>query len=378
MNVKRALLSSITVLSLSACAMSPGMYMGDPEKALQQLQNDESLQEGGIPIGNLITINAEFIKEQRMKQPIVYDISHLYGQASAYRVGPGDILNIIVWAHPELSLGGAAATAASTADSASIDGGNIGTGYNVSRDGRIQFPFAGAIRVAGLTELQIRNRLTNILATYITDPQLTVQIREYRNSRIYLDGEVNTPGLQSLNDIPMTLPEALNRAGGLTENADRSSIILTRQGQKTSINLTKLLAQGVDPNRIMLKNGDMLRINHRNKAKVFLFGEVLRPQALTMDDGELTLAQALGEVGGTSIHSNPEQIYIIRSGEEGKADIYHLNASSPTALMLANGFQLQPSDMIYVDPARVVRWNRVISNILPSYGAVVSTVSATD
>ena len=377
MNLKRSLLSSITALSLSACAMSPGMYMGGPEKALQQLQNDESLQEGDVPIGSLITIDADFIKEQRTKQVIVNDISHLYGEESAYKVGPGDILNIIVWAHPELSLGGASATASAT-DNASIDGGNVGTGYNVNRDGRIQFPFAGAVRVAGLTELQIRNRLTGILATYITDPQLTVQIREYRNSRVYLDGEVNSPGLQSLNDIPMTLPEAINRAGGLTGNADRSSIILTRQGQKTSINLTKLLELGIDPNRIMLKNGDMLRINHRNKAKVYLFGEVLRPQALTMEDGELTLSQALGEVGGTSIHSNPEQIYVIRSGIEGKADIYHLNASSPTALMLANGFHLQPNDMIYVDPARVVRWNRVISNILPSYGAVVSTVSATN
>lgn len=371
MNLKRTLLSTVTVLSLSACAMSPGMYMGDPDKALEQLQNDPALQEGDTPIGNLVSIDAEFIKEQRINRPAVNDVSHLYGQASAYKVGPGDILNIIVWGHPELSLAGATRAA-------SIEGGNVGTGYNVSKEGRIQFPFAGAVKVAGLSELEIRDKLSSMLATYITDPQLTVQIRDYRNSRVYLDGEVNQPGLLSLNDIPMTLPEALNRAGGLTQFADRSSITLTRQGQETAINLTKLIAQGVNPNRIMLRNGDMLRINHRDKNKVFLMGEAYRPQALTMNDGELTLAQALGEAGGVSIGSNPGQIYVIRGDEDGKADIFHLNAESPTALILASGFQLQPHDMVYIDPARVVRWNRVISNILPSYGAVVSTINATN
>lgn len=371
MNFKRTLLLSITTLSLSACAMAPGMYMGSPGKTLEQLQNDPALQDGDIPIGNLVTIDAEFIKEQRLNRPMANDVSHLYGQAGAYKVGPGDILNIIVWGHPELSLAGAT-------QAASIEGGNVGTGYNVSKDGRIQFPFAGAVKVAGLSELEIRDKLSGMLATYITDPQLTVQIRDYRNSRVYLDGEINKPGLLSLNDIPMTLPEALNRAGGLTQDADRSSIVLTRQGRETTINLTQLTEQGVNPNSILLRNGDMLRINHREKAKVFLLGEAYRPQALTMHDGELTLAQALGEGGGVSIGSNPGQVYVIRSDEDGKANIYHLNADSPTALILASGFQLQPHDMVYIDPARVVRWNRVISNILPSYGAVVSTVNATN
>lgn len=366
MSFNRTLLSSFTALALSACAMSPSMFMGSPNTVQSKLDNDATLQDGDMPVGQLLTIDTALIKEQRLNQPLAEDVSHLYGQPGAYTVGPGDILNIIVWDHPELSLAGATAAA-------STEGGNVGTGYNVSRDGRIQFPFAGAVKVGGLTELQIRNKLTNLLATYITDPQLTVQIRSYRNSRVYLDGEVNRPGLQNLNDIPMTLPEALNRAGGLTANADRSSIILTRQERKTAINLTKLIDQGVNPNRIMLKNGDMLRVSHRDQSKVFLFGEVLRPEALTMHDGELTLAQALGEAGGVSIASNPGQIYVIRMNDDEKADIYHLDANSPTALILASGFNLRPQDMVYIDPARVVRWNRVISNILPSYSAVLTT-----
>lgn len=370
LRLRRIVVSVIAAVALSACAMSPGMYMGSPADAQRQLESDERFKSGDVSIGRLVSIDAELLKQQRQRSPAVEDVSHLYADAGAYRVGPGDILNIIVWDHPELSL--AAATAA-----ASIEGGNVGTGYNVSRDGRIQFPFAGAVKVAGLTELQVRDKLTKLLAVYITDPQLTVQVRTYRNSRVYVEGEVNSPGLLNVDDIPMTLLEALNRAGGFTPNADRSTITLSRNGQKTTINLARLIDQGINPNRVLLKHGDILRVEHRDKTKVFLIGEVLSPQALTMHDGELTLAQALGEAGGASIASNPGQIYVIRNGVDGKADIYHLDANSPVALILASGFQLQPRDLVYIDPARVVRWNRVISNIVPSYGAVVSTIDAT-
>ena len=371
MPIKKLLLLAVTSVTLSACAMAPGMYMGSPDDAQYELENNENLKDGDNPIASLISINAELIREQAQHQPAIDAVDHLTSSASAYTVGPGDILNIIVWDHPELSLAGAT-------QAASIEGGNVGTGYNVSADGRIQFPFAGAVKVAGLTELQIRNKLTSALSTYITEPQLTVQIRSYRNQRVYLSGEVNRPGLQNLDDIPMSLPEALNRAGGLTKEADRSSIVLNRQGQETRINLTRLIEQGLNPNRIMLKNGDMVRVNNRDRAKVFLLGEVIRPQSLVMNDGQLTLAQALGEAGGANISSHPGQVYVIRADKNKQAEIYHLDANSPVSLILASRFELHPQDIVYIDPARVVRWNRVISNILPSYSAVLGTVNVTD
>ena len=122
----------------------------------------------------------------------------------------------------------------------------------------------------------------------------------------------------------------------------------------------------------------MVRVNNRDRAKIFMLGEVFKPQSVVMNDGQLTLAQALGEVGGANNHSHPGQIYVIRADKNQQAEIYHLDANSPTALILASGFELQPQDIVYIDPARVVRWNRVISNILPSYSAVIRTVEVTD
>lgn len=355
-----------TFALLSACSMSPGMYMGKPQDV------SKALNEEGAPPGALMTISPQLIEEQRALQgaEVDQDIKRLFGVATEYKVGPGDVLNIVVWNHPELALPMAGSNVAT--DAANI--ADVGNGYNVSPDGLIQFPFVGAVKVAGLTEYAVGSLLTRRMAQYISDPQLTVRIQAYRNSRIYIDGEVHKPGLLTINDIPMTLPEAINRAGGLTPDADRSSVILTRNGVATHINMPQLTRKGVNPSKILMANGDLLRIINRNDSKVFLLGDVHTPRAQTLMDGQLTLAQALGEAAGVNPETgNARQVYVIRKGAAGNAEIYHLDASKPTAYVLAADFELKARDMVFVDPAPIVRWNRVISMLLPSYGAISAT-----
>lgn len=353
---------------LSACSMSPGMYIGPPEDAAKAIKDE------GAPPGALMTITPELINQQRaaLDTNVKDNVKRLFDVGTEYRIGAGDILNIVIWNHPELALAPASTNAAT--DSASQ--AEVGNGYNVSADGLIQVPFVGAVKVTGLTEFQARTTLTRLLSQYINDPQLTVRIQAYRHGRVYVDGEVRKPGLLTINDIPLTLPEAINRAGGFTTDADRSSIILTRDGVPTDINLPDLTRMGVNPARILLHSGDLLRVVNRDESKVFLLGDVTSPRSQPMNNGQLTLAQALGEAGGVRPETgNARQIYVIRKGNNGRAEIYHLDASVPTAFVLAADFDLKARDMVFVDPAPIVRWNRVISMLLPSYGAVVTTPS---
>lgn len=342
------------------------MYMGKPADVAKAL-NDE-----GAPPGALMTISPQLIEQQRASQDtaINHEIKRLFGVPVEYRVGPGDILNIVVWNHPELAL----PLAGSYVSANSPGIADVGNGYNVSPDGLIQFPFVGAVKVSGLTEYEVRSLLTRRMTPYVSDPQLTVRIQAYRNGRVYVDGEVRSPGLLTMNDIPMTLPEAINRAGGLTADADRSSVILTRNGVATHINMPQLTRNGVNPAQIMMADGDLLRVINRNDSKVFMLGDVHTPRSQPLQDGQLTLAQALGEASGVNPETgNPRQVYVIRKGTNGNAEIYHLDASVPTAYVLAADFELKARDMVFVDPAPVVRWNRVISMLLPSYGAVSAT-----
>lgn len=358
-----------TLLTLAGCSLAPGMYMGSPDHVAQTLKSDAA------PPGALTPITPALVSAEQKERstPKPSDIQALEGSSSTYQIGPGDVLNIVVWGHPELALTPATSNVP-TGSSSQVD---LGNGYDVSANGYIQFPYLGPLKVQDLTTYQIRALVIKRIATYVNDPQVTVRVQAYRHNRIYVDGEVRTPGLQTTDDIPPTLPEILNRAGGFTANADRSELLLTRDGHTTRIDLPRLVRTGINPESIMLKNGDMLRVGSRDDNRVYVLGEALKAQSQTMHDGELTLAQALGEAGGvTPETSNPRQIYVIRRAANGHAQIYHLDAQSPVAFVLASGFELEPRDIVYVDPAAIVRWNRVISNLLPSYGVVyTSTVT---
>ena len=364
-----ALLASLV---MSACAYAPGMYVG--QNADNTGVTSSAGPQDAPPPGSLIAINPELLRQQRARRndDIAPAVKQLFGTAKPYQIGPADVLNIVVWDHPELSIAPAGGLAT---DAGSLS--PVGNGYNVSPQGLIQFPYVGTLKLAGLSEYEARDLLVQRLAKYLKDPQITVRVQSFRSARVYLDGEVRTPGLQAVNDIPMTLPEALGRAGGFTTLADRSAIAITRNGSTTVVNLPQLTARGINPTAILLGNGDLVRVLNREESKVFVLGEVLRPITQTLRDGRLTLNEALGESGGVNpVSGDPRQIFVIRAGTTDQPEIYHLDARSPTAYALAEGFELKARDVVYVDPVPVVRWNRVISMIVPSALAVSATRGA--
>jgi polysaccharide export outer membrane protein len=364
----RLLAPLAAVIVLSGCALAPGMYVGSSMQ-----QGADSSAQDAPPPGRLTSITPELIRQQRSdaNADISPDVKQLFDRPKPYVIGSGDVLNIVVWDHPELSVpaaGGLATDAGSLAP--------VGNGLSVSQQGFVQFPYMEKTMLIGLTEYQARDLFTRRLAKFIKDPQVTIRVQSYRSGRVYLDGEFRLPGLHSLNDIPMTLPEAIGRAGGFTPLADRSSVAITRNGNTVVVDLPQLAALGVNPSNIILSNGDLVNVRNREESKVFVLGEVLRPSTQTLRNGRLSLNEALGDAGGVSqISGDPRQIFVIRAASTFEPEIYHLDASSPAAYALAEGFALRARDVIYVDPVPLVRWNRVISLMLPSALAVTTTRS---
>ena len=126
--------------------------------------------------------------------------------------------------------------------------------------------------------------------------------------------------------------------------------------------------------RIDSRGRQVLRVLPRDNAKVYVLGEVLRPSTQSLRNGRLTLNEALSEAGGINPNSaDPRQIFVVRTANPEQPELYHLNAKSPLAYALSAGFELQARDVIYVDPVPLVRWNRVISLVLPSAQAVTTT-----
>ena len=322
--------------------------------------------------GALFPITPDLIRLQSGQQAsgIGQDVTALLGVPKPYTIGPSDVLSIVVWSHPEL------ATPPSGIGTTAIDPTGVlssANGYNVSPEGLIQFPFLGTVKLGGLTEIEARDALSTRLAKFLKDPQITLRIQAFRSGRIYVEGEVLRSGLQAVNDVPMTLPEVISRAGGLSPTADRTSISLMRNGVTTRINLAELTERGISPNGILLRDGDLVRVLSREDTKVYVLGEVLRPSSLPMRNGRLTLGQALGESGGISqITGDPRQIYVLRNGASGLAEIYHLDARNAVTYALADRFELKARDVVFVDPSSLVSFNRVISLLIPG-GQLVHT-----
>ena len=360
------MLMPVLTALLSACnAVAPGMHFDR-----QSLVNSDNLasKEGAGPRMQTITPALVLAEQQQRDQQAGQDIRELIGSPPAYVIQNGDILSIVVWDHPELAgaapiaplnVGGDTLTAAFNVTPSA--------GFSVDHEGMIQFPFAGKLKIGGLTEQQARTLLAERIARYINKPDVTLRVQSYRSKRIYIDGEVKMPGAQAINDIPMTLVEAVHRAGGFLPSADQSQIVINRGGQTFNIDLQQMLFQGISPASIMLTHGDVVRVKSREQNKVFVSGEVMTPKSLLMHDGRLTLNEALGEAGGINPQTGDgRQVYVIRNATDKQPQIFHLDTRSPAGLSLAEEFPLRAKDVVYVDAAPLATWHRVISLIFPS------------
>lgn len=281
-----------------------------------------------------------------------------------YKIGPGDILNITIWDHPELTI---PAGSYRTPEQS----GNL-----VSEDGTIYYPYVGTLKVAGMTPREVRVVLAQRLAKAIEKPQVDVRVISFRSKRVYVVGEVGKPGQLEVNDIPMTILDAVNRAGGFTKDADYSQVLLTRGASTWRVDLQALYEEGVVAQNVMMQPDDIVNVPDRSLNKVFVLGEVQKPGSYFMNKKRITLAEALADAGYINQQtSNPNWIFVMR-GQADQPQLFHLNSKSPDALLLADRFPLQPRDIIYVDAAEVARWNRVISNILPT-STMLESVSRT-
>jgi polysaccharide export outer membrane protein len=343
----------IFACSLQACMWSPGMKM----------KTDGSLSDVSVPVMKdgkvttekvkIVPITAELLiarenlKRQRAAIPSVEPVD------TTYRVGPHDRLEITFWEHPELNDPGGEKILPELA------------GKVVKDDGTLFYPYVGNVPVAGKTVAEVRDMLTQGLSKYFKKVKLDVRVISFLSHRVYVVGEVKNPGIQSMVDTPLTVAEAVSRAGGATEEADLSSVTLSRGDKLYPIDLLALYEQGNNAQNVFVKDGDVINVPDRRDNKVFVMGEVGRQTPVQINKGKLTLQQALLENGVDFNSSKPEDIYVIR-GAQAQPEIFHLNAESPDALILADRFSLQPHDVVFVGTAGITRWSRVMNQLLPN------------
>ncbi|MDG1733834.1 MAG: polysaccharide export protein [Thalassotalea sp.] len=362
MNTKFKILTIALLSTLAtACTVVPGGHVEDVELADNEEAFDISPQ-----------INAKFITpkvlaELKSAEPIASNNLPLDQEMEDYTyiIGKGDVLNITVWDHPELTIPAGQFRSAG-------ESGNV-----VHADGTIFYPYIGKVQVANSNIADVRYLIATRLAQYIESPQIDVSVAAYRSKRTYITGEVKQPTVLPITNVPLTLLDALNSAGGLSPLADWRSVSLTSttaQGAKEEkLDLYALYQKGDMSQNRLIKHNDIIHVPRNDALKVFVMGDVKQAQTQVLTRAGLTLAEALNNTGGTSeTTGDMSGIFVLRaSTEEDKlVDVFQLDASNGAMLLLSTQFELQPMDIVYVTSAPVARWNRVIQQLLPTFTSI--------
>ena len=352
----RTTLAGCLLVALTGCTVFPGSHLkvDKPERS-DAAKLSDIVRVHAIDTGLLTATPAP---RAQLPEALLQQTAENYD----YLVGPGDVLNITVWGHPELTIPAGSMRSAAEA------------GNWVHADGTIFYPYVGRIEVVGMNVATIRDEITKKLRRYIEDPQVDVTVAAFRSQRVYVTGAVNNPGPLPVSNVPLHLIDAISAAGDVSPEADWQRATLTRNGQEYALSLASLYVDGDTRQNILLQHGDVLHVPNNNDGKVFVLGEVNKPSKVMMDRNGLTLAGALAEAGSIrELSANARGIFVMRAGEENgepRIDVFQLNARSATALVLADHFVMQPRDIVYVTAAPIARWNRIISNLLPTVNAL--------
>lgn len=220
-----------------------------------------------------------------------------------YIVGPQDVLAITVW---DADLGGK---------------------FSVETDGSFTFPLIGRVRVAGLTLRAVESLLVKGLTEgkFFRAPQVTVGVEQYRSQRVFVLGQVRTPGTYALTG-DMTLIELLALAGSTTSEAGAEAVILrARPGQRAAaptdppteldrrtegvIRVDIDLEGGRASQDVQLHDGDTIYVPRAEL--VYVYGQVNSPGAYALRK-DTTVLQALSLAGGLTDRGSTGRIRIVR------------------------------------------------------------------
>ena len=301
-----------------------------------------------------------------------------------YRLGPGDILDVSIPSIANISTS-AAPVAGATREA--------DRGYTVAPDGTIYLPYVGALKVQGFTIREVQDKVVTGLSRYIKVPQVTVSVTQFRSQKVLVAGQVPKPGYLPIADIPLTLVGALTAVGSTpvlrgdmaprplgsavqataqVESGDYYRVRLTRKSEVQTYDVYGLLRSGDLSRDPLLQDGDVVYVPPVQRSFVFVLGEVRTPAMLEIVERTTSLAEVLLASGGVNQQTaKAERVYVIR-GQLDKPQVFQLNANAPDAMLLADAFTVQPRDVIYVAEANISRWNRFLSQLVPTLQTLIT------
>lgn len=231
---------------------------------------------------------------------LVSDLAWSEHMAPDYQIGAGDLVRIVVFQNPDLTLE-----------------------TRVAESGMVTYPLIGGIRLGGQTLDTAAKIIAEALKQggFVQQPQVNVNLLANRGNQVSVLGQVNRPGRFPLETFNTRVSEILATAGGIAANgADKVILQGMRNGKsfRREIDIPNLFLSGDSAADVIVQAGDSVYVH---RAPVFyIYGEAQRPGMYKLER-EMTIQQGLAVGGGPTVRGTELWIRLHRKSADGKIDI---------------------------------------------------------
>ncbi len=217
----------------------------------------------------------------------------------AYRIQPGDVMTIVVYGQPDLTLD-----------------------ILVLPDGTISYPFVGVLDVWNLTAAEVAERVTEVLSAVVRTPVVSVNVRPGKGPSVVVLGEVRMPGVYPVAGQTVDLLEAIALAGGTTPMADLAKVKVYQRGnvrdyKEAPIGAEGVLFEGEAAENPPVAVGNIVYVPPLDaEREIFVLGEVRNPGAYPLEPGrEPRLLELIARAGGTTPSADLARVRIYDGGD---------------------------------------------------------------
>ena len=367
----------LVALAMSGCATYPSWIPSDgPSKA--QVVAPNAVNDSGIQVVDLTdTVARRLLATQRQRL-----FSETLGGTGpkGYGISSGDVIEVSIWEAPPATLFGGGATADIRSGPATTRATTFPE-QMVDTDGKINIPFAGAIRATGQSAKQIEDQIVHRLTGKANQPQVLVRVIRNNTSNVTVIGEVANSTRMPLTPRGERLLDALAAAGGVKQPVSKMTLQITRGEQVETLPLDTVIR---DPRQnIRLMPGDIVTSLFQPLSFTVL-GATGKNEELNFEAQGISLAQALARAGGL------QGVFIfrfelpgalgadaarMRATPEGKIPvIYRVDLKNPATFFVAQSFLMQNHDVLYVTTASGAELQKFL-NILTSVAYPALSIS---
>jgi len=379
---------------LAACSHFPSAAPTSRDFAAGQPRAERRLPATARPVLLLVDLDASTLPSVAAEPSAgLATVFATPGRRPSLALRPGELVSVTIFESGAVPLFGQSGIAAAPLAGALTEGGHATTlpPQGLEPDGGIAIPFAGRVRVGGLTPLQAGDRIAAALAGRATNPQVVVALAGPSLNTATVGGDVVHPGLVGLTLRGERVLDAIAAVGGASHEPPECAVQLTRHGQTASAGLQQLVD---DPSEnLVLEPGDSLFVLYEPRSFVVL-GAALKVAQYDFSTRRVTLAEAVARAGGPSdsladvgnlylLRTEPSETVarlLQRASTEPVATTstvavaapapvaYHLNLRRGAGYFLAQGIQMRDKDVVLMTNADSVQLQKIFAVVRNATG----------